>query len=162
MLKRGDGIEKRFENGSCKKRRELSYSQATSQQVGFFYGFHPYFYAFVMVPGYLRMMYGESTEDEKLEPLIGCHLRAWQYFGVCRKVFSGRDDNGRAICNKGFAGFASHCDCKPYRNRTKGKVENGTGYHLGNHFWPRSGTFVGQQDLQSKSIEFCDFLAMTI
>ncbi|WP_341464303.1 DDE-type integrase/transposase/recombinase [Brevibacillus borstelensis] len=34
-----------------------------------------------MVLGYSRMMYVEFTEDEKLETLIGCHLRAWQYFG---------------------------------------------------------------------------------
>jgi len=37
-------------------------------------------YAFVMVLGYSRMMYVEFTEDEKLETLIGCHLRAFEYF----------------------------------------------------------------------------------
>jgi transposase len=35
-------------------------------------------YAFVMVLGYSRMMYVEFTEDEKLEPLMGCHVRAMQ------------------------------------------------------------------------------------
>ncbi len=38
-------------------------------------------YAFVMVLGYSRMMYLEFTEDERLDTLMGCHVRAMQYFG---------------------------------------------------------------------------------
>ncbi|GAA4718398.1 DDE-type integrase/transposase/recombinase [Brevibacillus fulvus] len=38
-------------------------------------------YAFVMILGYSRMMYVEFTEDEKLETLKGCHIRAMEYFG---------------------------------------------------------------------------------
>nr|WP_275051288.1 IS21 family transposase [Brevibacillus agri] len=98
-------------------------------------------YAFVMVLGYSRMMYVEFTEDEKLETLMGCHVRAMQYFGGVpqnclydnmKTVVIGQDDKGQVIWNERFARFASHYGfkllrCKPYRARTKGKVENGVG-----------------------------------
>lgn len=129
-------------------------------------------YAFVMVLGYSRMMYVEFTEDEKLETLIGCHLRAWQYFGgvpqSClydnmKTVVSGRDENGRVIWNERFARFSSHygcklLSCKPYRARTKGKVENGVGY-LRKNFWPRIGTFTGLQDLNEQVRHWLDTVA---
>jgi transposase len=38
-------------------------------------------YIFVMILCYSRMLYVEFTEDEKLETLMGCHVRAMQYFG---------------------------------------------------------------------------------
>ncbi|MBH8609450.1 DDE-type integrase/transposase/recombinase, partial [Thermoactinomyces sp. CICC 10521] len=38
-------------------------------------------YAFVMVLGYSRMMYLEFAENERLETLMGCHVRAMEYFG---------------------------------------------------------------------------------
>ncbi|MGN7472440.1 IS21 family transposase [Brevibacillus sp. SAFN-007a] len=129
-------------------------------------------YAFVMVLGYSRMMYVEFTEDEKLETLIGCHLRAWQYFGgvpqSClydnmKTVVSGRDDKSGVIWNERFARFASHygfklLSCKPYRARTKGKVENGVGY-LRKNFWSRIRTFTGLQDLNEQARHWLDIVA---
>ena len=38
-------------------------------------------YAFVMVLAYSRTMYVEFTENEKLDTFIGCHIRAFEYFG---------------------------------------------------------------------------------
>ncbi|WP_408008361.1 hypothetical protein ACJROX_27490 [Pseudalkalibacillus sp. A8] len=90
--------------------------------------------------------WGQFTVDwngkKKLETLIGCHLRAMQYFGgkteTClydnmKTVVAGQDDQGEVIWNERFTHFASHHGfnlrrCQPYRARTKGKVENGVGY----------------------------------
>jgi transposase len=44
-------------------------------------------YAFVMVLGYSRMLYVEYTENERLETLMGCHLRAMQFWWKHRNVF---------------------------------------------------------------------------
>ncbi|MFD2170553.1 IS21 family transposase [Tumebacillus lipolyticus] len=99
-------------------------------------------YAFVMVLGYSRMMYVEFKEDQRLETLIGCHERAIRYFGgiteTClydnmKTVVSGTDEQGEVVWNHRFGQFASHHGfllrrCRPYRARTKGKVENGVGY----------------------------------
>src|SRR5690606_39225179 len=74
-------------------------------------------YAFVMVLGYSRMMYVEFTEDEKLETLMGCHLRAFEYFGGrpevvlydnMKTVVADFDERGHAVWNERFARFAAH------------------------------------------------------
>ncbi|WP_199624867.1 IS21 family transposase, partial [Paenibacillus alkalitolerans] len=117
-------------------------------------------YAFVMVLGHSRMMYLEFTEDERLDTLMGCHLRAMQYFGGrpdtmlydnMKTVVQGQDEQGHPLWNERFARFAAHHGfllrrCAPYRARTKGKVENGVGY-VRKNFWPRVRTFTGLTDL---------------
>jgi transposase len=129
-------------------------------------------YAFIMVLGYSRMMYLEYTEDEKLETLIGCHERAMDYLGGITKtclydnmktVVTGQDVQGEAIWNEQFAQFASHHGftlrrCKPYRARTKGKVENGVGY-VRKNFWPRVQAFTGLDDLNKQARLWLDNIA---
>jgi transposase len=120
-------------------------------------------YAFVMVLGYSRMMYAEFTEDEKLDTLMECHLRAMEYFGgiteTClydnmKTVVKGVDEKGELIFNNRFASFASHHGfiprrCRPYRARTKGKVESGVKY-IKKNFWPRVTSFTGMHDLNTQ------------
>lgn len=120
-------------------------------------------YAFVMVLGYSRTLYVEYTEDEKVQTLIGCHERAMEYFGgitrTClydnmKTVVIGQDEQGEVIWNERFAKFATHHGfilrrCKPYRPRTKGKVENGVGY-VRKNFWPRVQSFTGLHDLNQQ------------
>lgn len=129
-------------------------------------------YAFVMVLGYSRMMYVEFTEDEKLETLMGCHLRAMQYFGgtteTClydnmKTVVTGVDQYGDVIWNNRFAAFADHHGfilqrCQPYRARTKGKVENGVKY-VRHNFWPRVRTFTDLHDLNLQARRWMDTVA---
>ncbi|SCM80999.1 Integrase [uncultured Sporomusa sp.] len=129
-------------------------------------------YAFVMVLGYSRMMYLEFTEDEKLETLIGCHTRAMEYFGgrtdIClydnmKTVVTGVDNKGEIVWNERFAKFASHHGfiikrCRPYRPRTKGKVENGIGY-VRKNFWPRIKTFTSLADLNAQARWWIDKVA---
>jgi transposase len=129
-------------------------------------------YAFVMVLGYSRMLYVEYTEDEKVETLIGCHERAMTYFGgitrTClydnmKTVVIGQDEQGEVIWNERFAKFAIHHGfilrrCKPYRPRTKGKVENGVGY-VRKNFWPRVQSFTGLHDLNQQVRLWLDTVA---
>lgn len=117
-------------------------------------------YVFVMTLGYSRMIYVEFMENQKLETLMGCHLRAMQYFGGItdtilydnmKTVVTGVDDRGEVIWNKQFARFAKHHGfilkrCRPYRARTKGKVENGVKY-VKKNFWPRIRVFTSLEEL---------------
>ena len=95
--------------------------------------------AFVATMGYSRASYVEYVENEKIETLIGCHLNAFNYFGGVAK--EALYDNMRTVIikrnaygygkhqlNPMFEDFAKHCGfkirvCKPYRAKTKGKVE---------------------------------------
>lgn len=129
-------------------------------------------YAFVMVLGYSRTMYLEYTEDERLDTLMGCHVRAMQYFGGrtetvlydnMKTVVTGTDEQGHPLWNERFARFAAHHGfllrrCAPYRPRTKGKVENGVGY-VRKNFWPRVRTFTGLTDLNIQARLWLDTVA---
>ena len=95
--------------------------------------------AFVATMGYSRASYVEYVNNEKIETLIGCHMNAFAYFGGVprdclydnmKTVILSRNDYGKGDhrFNPLFADFAKHCGfsikvCKPYRAKTKGKVE---------------------------------------
>jgi transposase len=107
-------------------------------------------HAFVMIMGHSRRQYVEFTEDEKLDTLIGCHERAFTFFGGVPETilydnmktvvrYSHRTDETK--WNEQFWRFANHHRfrpqrCRPYRAKTKGKVENGVKY-VRRNFWPR-------------------------
>ncbi len=126
-------------------------------------------YAFVKVLGYSRMMYVEFTENEQLETLMGCHLRAMAYFGGrtatilydnMKTVVSGQDAQGDVVWNERFTQFANHHGfilrrCRPYRARTKGKVESGVKY-VRKNFWPRVQTFTDLNDLNNQARAWLD------
>ncbi|WP_217362230.1 DDE-type integrase/transposase/recombinase [Cohnella herbarum] len=113
-----------------------------------------------MVLGYSRMLYVEFTENERLDTLMGCHLRVIQYFSdrtqTClydnmKTVVSGLDAQGEVVWNERFTKFANQHGfvlrrCRPYRARTKGKVESGVKY-VRRNFWPRVQTFTDLHDL---------------
>lgn len=95
--------------------------------------------AFVAVLGHSRAAYVEFVTDERLDTLLACHWRALVFFGGVprtvlydnmRTVVVGRDayGPGRHRLQPGFRDFAHHCGfvpklCRPYRAKTKGKVE---------------------------------------
>ena len=129
-------------------------------------------YAFVMILAHSRTMYLEFTEDEKLDTLIGCHIRAFEYFGGrpevilydnMKTVVRGTDDRGHAIWNERFSRFANHHGfllkrCRPYRARTKGKVENGIKY-VRQNFWPRVREFTGLDNLNHQAMAWLNTVA---
>lgn len=120
---------------------------------------------FVMVLGYSRRIYVRSALREDLASLIDCHERAFEWFGgltetilydnpktICLK----RDFEGKDITwNPQFMDFARYHGfranlCKPYRARTKGKVESGVKYVKGNFFRLYGRVFDSSEELNQK------------
>ncbi|MBW8308796.1 MAG: IS21 family transposase [Candidatus Paracaedibacteraceae bacterium] len=99
--------------------------------------------AFVATLGYSRASYVHFVTNERLETLIECHEQAFAYFGgVVKQVLY---DNMKTVIlerdaygpghhrfNGGMLDFARHYGfqlkvCRPYRAKTKGKVERFNG-----------------------------------
>lgn len=105
-------------------------------------------YCFVMVLSYSRMMYIEFTTRMDEGALLRCHINSFNYFGGIpskilydnqKTVVTGRDAEGYPIWNERFNGFNQHYGfipklCRPYRARTKGKVERLVRYVRENFF----------------------------
>lgn len=103
-------------------------------------------HVFVMTLGFSRRAYAEGYLGERMESLLSAHERAFAHFGgVCQSLLYDRmrtvtigtteDDTGvrRAKLNVTFHAFAEHWGfrvrlCRPYRAKTKGKVESGVKY----------------------------------
>ncbi|RWA52272.1 transposase [Cupriavidus sp. UYMSc13B] len=126
--------------------------------------------AFVATLGYSRASYVEFVSDMKLETLLACHVRAFDAFGgVTKEVLY---DNMKTVILKrnaygkqqhqyqsGFADFAKHYGfsprvCKPYRAKTKGKVERMNGY-LRHSFWVPLSSQLKQISMVADS-ELCN------
>lgn len=114
-------------------------------------------YAFVMVLGYSRYLYIEFTRSMTLATLIRCHQNAFAFFGgwTQRILY----DNMRQVIvgpertNARFLDFARHHGfeakrCRPYRPRTKGKVERSVSYLRDSFLNGR--TFTGLDDLNAQ------------
>lgn len=100
--------------------------------------------AFVAVLGCSRATYVEYVTDERIATLLGCHRRAFEYFGGVprnalydniKTVVLKRDayGPGRHQFHPTFLDFARHHGflprlCRPYGAKTKGKVERTNRY----------------------------------
>lgn len=100
--------------------------------------------AFVATLGYSRQVYIEFADNEQLPTLLRCHLNAFEALGgITRQVLYDnmktvvldRDfyGDGQHRFHPAFLDFAKHHGfvprlCKPYRAKTKGKVERFNGY----------------------------------
>ena len=101
-------------------------------------------YAFCATLGFSRASYVEFVSDMKVQTLVACHERAFEAFGGVPKrvlydnmktVVLERDSHGEGQhrYHAGFVDYARHCGfviklCRPYRAKTKGKVERFNGY----------------------------------
>jgi len=100
-------------------------------------------HVFVMTLGYSRRGYAEGYLNERMENLLSAHERAFEHFGgSCHTLLYDRmrtvvaglvEDGSRARLNEKFVSFADHWGfavrlCRPYRAKTKGKVESGVKY----------------------------------
>lgn len=112
---------------------------------------------FTMVLGFSRMLYAEFTLSMDLPTLLRCHVNAFDFFGgFPREVLY---DNMAQVrlpsgsWNALLLDFAHHYGftprtCRPYRPRTKGKVERSIGYIRGNFLAGRS--FLDMADLNAQ------------
>jgi len=114
-------------------------------------------YAFVMVLGYSRAMYVEFTRRMRLTELIGCLERAFAYFGGWPEtILFDNMAQVRLPCGKlnpQMADFLNHYGIglrthRPYRPRTKGKVERAVEYLKDNFIKGRD--FADLADLQAQ------------
>lgn len=114
-------------------------------------GKHP-LSAFVATLGYSRMTYVEFVDNERLPTLLRCHANAFEFFAGIPKtalydnmktVVLDRDafGLGQHRFQGGFLDFAKHSGfvprlCRPYRAKTKGKVERFNRYLRGSFYVP--------------------------
>ncbi len=107
---------------------------------------------FIATLGWSRATYVEFVTDERLETVLSCHESAFYFFGGVprevlydnmRTVVTDRDQYGPGLhrYNRTFLDFAHHYGflprlCRPYRAKTKGKVERFIGYLRGSFYIP--------------------------
>lgn len=123
-------------------------------------------YAFLMVLGFSRMMFLRFTTSMKMPQLIECHQRAFEFFcGVPAQVLY---DNMKQVrlapgrLNEQLLDFAGHYGFtikthRPYRPRTKGKVERPVDYVKGNFLAGRE--FHGLSDLNARGRHWLEHTA---
>ena len=114
-------------------------------------------YAFIMILSFSRMLYVEWTTRMHVTELIACHQRAFEFFGGwTRRILYDNMKQVRlspAQWNPLMMDFLSHhgitpATHRPYRPRTKGKVERAIRYLKENFL--RGRTFVDLADLRAQ------------
>lgn len=122
---------------------------------------------FVAILGYSRMKYVEFTASQDQEHVLQCLIHSFKYFGGVpknvlfdnmRTVTDGREQ-GIVKWNQRFAEFASYYSfipkaCKPYRAKTKGKVERAIQY-ITNNFY-QGVEFTSLEDLNNQVLRWLD------
>jgi len=117
---------------------------------------------FSMILGFSRYQYIEFTLSRNLASFLCCHVHAFEHFGgvpaevlydnLKTAVLSHVD--GTVEWQSAFADFASYYGftpraCRPYRAKTKGKVERPFPYIRSNFFLGRA--FTGLEDLNTQA-----------
>lgn len=116
---------------------------------------------FVMVLGYSRIMYAKATTSANVDTFLTCHVAAFESFGGMpaeilydnAKVVVLSRARDRIRFNPAFLDFAGRYGfaprlCRPYRAKTKGKVERTIGYVKDRFLVGRS--FAGLDDLNEQ------------
>ncbi len=125
---------------------------------------------FILTLGYSRRHFMEPTLDERVPQLLDSHERAFDHFGGHTRehlydrprTICSPDGEGGVIWNPTFQSFARYWGfearlCRPYRARTKGKVESGVKYLKRNFLAGRS--FVDLADVREQWQQWNDTVA---
>jgi transposase len=123
-------------------------------------------YVFVMVLSFSRMMFVRFTTNMKMRQLIECHQHAFAFFGGWPASIL--YDNMKQVklapgkWNEKFLDFANHYGFvpkthRPYRPRTKGKVERVVDYTKDNFLAGRD--FAGLDDLNAQGLHWLEHTA---
>jgi transposase len=127
---------------------------------------------FSFVLGHSRMLWGRFVPHQDLPTLLRCHAGAFEALGGVpeqilydrmRTVFSREDPaSGHIVYNPTLVAFARHYGylpkaCRPYRAKTKGKVERPFRYIREDFFLGRS--FRNLDDLNSQFHHWLDTVA---
>ena len=130
-------------------------------------------YALVVVLGYSRLLWLKFYPQQTLATVITGLEEAFRYFGGVPTellfdqlkaviVDDQRADGGKLLENPEFLRFAAHWGfriraCRPYRAKTKGKVERPIRYIRSNFFYGRE--FIGDADLDAQRLAWIDGVA---
>ncbi|VVB84816.1 Integrase core domain protein [uncultured archaeon] len=122
-------------------------------------------YCFNMILGFSRMRYIEFTLSIDVYSLIKCHVNAFRYFGgytkeilydnmkqvVITRALKSTDSEWNTKFEDFFKqyGFIPRL-CRPYRPRTKGKIENTVAYVRRDFFL--GGSFSSVTDINTQAI----------
>ena len=123
-------------------------------------------HAFIMILGFSRMSFVCFTTSMKMKELIDCHQKAFEFFGGWPEEIL--YDNMKQIRlnwlkkNEQFLDFSRYYGFtakthRPYRPRTKGKVERGVGYLKNNFLAGR--VFDDLTDLNAQAVNWAEHTA---
>lgn len=122
-------------------------------------------YCFSMICGYSRMRYIEFTQSMDLETFLVCHQRAFEYFGGITQeilydnikvvVLRRRYPSSESIFYPPFVDFKNHYGfkarlCRPYRAKTKGKIERSIRFIKDNFLYGREFCSLNDLNLQAR------------
>jgi transposase len=126
---------------------------------------------FSLVLGHSRFLFARYVMHQDLETLLRCHMQAFEAIGgVPIEILYDRmktavtedDDQGHIIYNRSLLALARHYRfvsraCRPYRAKTKGKVERPFSYTRKDFFLGRS--FRNLENLNVQLIDWLDTVA---
>ena len=130
-------------------------------------------HAFLVVLGYSRLLWVQFYPRQTMQTVMQGLESAFQVFGgvpaevlfdQMRAVIIAdeRPTGGKLLENPEFLRFAAHWGfriraCRPYRAKTKGKVERPVGYMRRNFVYGRE--FLGDADLNAQALAWLDAVA---
>jgi transposase len=126
---------------------------------------------FSLVLGHSRFLFARYVLHQDLQTLLRCHIQAFDAIGGVpieilydrmKTAVTGEDDQGHIAYNRSLLALARHYRfqpraCRPYRAKTKGKVERPFSYIRQDFFLGRS--FRDLEDLNAQLIDWLDTVA---
>jgi transposase len=126
---------------------------------------------FSLVLGHSRFLFARYVLHQDLQTLLRCHIHAFEVLGGVpieilydrmKTAVTGEDDQGHIAYNRSLLALARHYRfqpraCRPYRAKTKGKVERPFSYIRQDFFLGRS--FRSLDDLNAQLIGWLDTVA---
>jgi transposase len=126
---------------------------------------------FSLVLGHSRFIFARYVLHQDLQTLLRCHMQAFDALGGTpieilydrmKTAVTGEDDAGHMIYNRSLLALARHYHfqpraCRPYRAKTKGKVERPFSYIRQDFFLGRA--FRNLDDLNTQLIGWLDTVA---
>lgn len=126
---------------------------------------------FSLVLGYSRLIWARFVQHQDLQTVLRCHRAAFTDLGGVprtilydrmKTVVTGEPEPGHIVYNRHLVDFAAHHGyqprtCRPYRAKTKGKVERPYRYIRQDFFLAR--TFRNLDDLNAQLARWLDEVA---
>ncbi len=126
---------------------------------------------FALVLGHSRHIVARFVLHQDLQTLLRCHMAAFEAIGGVpieilydrmKTAVTGEDGDGHIVYNRSLIALARHYGflpraCRPYRAKTKGKVERPFSYIRKDFFLARS--FLNLDDLNAQLQDWLDTVA---